>query len=68
MRSKRANGGRVLDVQGERLHPGVGGGGLVEGLFAAAGDDDLVAESVEGLSQPAANAGASAGDENGVVG
>jgi hypothetical protein len=37
-------------------------------LFAAAGDDDFVAELMEGLRKAAADTGASAGDEDGVAG
>ena len=37
-------------------------------LLAAAGDDDLVAERVEGFGEAAADAGAAAGDEDGVAG
>ena len=36
----------------QRLHAGVGGGGFVESVLAAAGDDDLVAESVKGSASP----------------
>ncbi len=38
------------------------------GLLAAAGDDDFVAELVEGLCEAAADTGAAAGDEDGVAG
>jgi hypothetical protein len=37
-------------------------------LFAAAGDDDFVAELMEGLRKAAADTGAAAGDEDGVAG
>jgi hypothetical protein len=65
---KGADGGGVFDVEVERLHAGVGGSGRVERLPAASGDDDLVAEGVKRFSQSAANAGAAAGDEDGVAG
>ena len=63
-----ADGGRVFDVEGEGLHAGIGGNGFVEGMAAATGDDDLVAEGVKGFSESAADAGAAAGDEDGVAG
>jgi len=66
--SEVANGSGVFDVEGEGLHAGIGGGGFVEGMLAAAGDDDLVAEGVESFGKSAANAGAAAGDEDGVAG
>ena len=65
---KGANRGGVFNVQRERLHAGVGGRGLVERLLAPAGDDDLIAEFVEFFRKAAANAGAAAGDEDGVAG
>jgi hypothetical protein len=36
--------------------------------LAAARDDHLIAQLVEGLGQRPANAGAAAGDENGIAG
>src|SRR5664279_5366127 len=48
-------------------HARVGLGGLVQGLLAPASDDHLVAQGVEGFGQSAADAGAAAGDEDGVV-
>ena len=63
-----ADVGGVFDVEGDGGHAGIGGGGLVEDLLAAAGDDDFVAELVEGFCEAAADAGAAAGDEDGVSG
>ena len=63
-----ADVGRVFDVEGDGGHAGVGGGGVVEDGLAAAGDDDFVAEGVEGFGEGAADAGAAAGDEDGVSG
>ena len=63
-----ADAGGVFNVEDGGGHAGVGGGGLVEGLLAATGDDDFVAELVEGLCEAAADAGAAAGDEDGVSG
>ena len=56
--------GRVLDVECDGGHAGVGGGRLVQQSLAAPGDDDLIAEGVERLSERAADARAAAGDEN----
>jgi hypothetical protein len=58
----------VLDVEDCGGNAWVGGGGFVEDLFAASGDDNFVAEFVEGFREPAADAGAAAGDEDGVAG
>jgi hypothetical protein len=63
-----ADAGGVFDVQGGGGHAWVGGYGLVEDLLAATGDDDFVAELVEGLGEAAADAGAAAGDKDGVSG
>ena len=63
-----ADAGCVLDVEGYGSHAWVSGDGFVEDLFAASGDDDFVAEFVEGFSESAADAGAAAGDEDGVAG
>ena len=63
-----ADAGGVFDVEDGGGHAGVGGGGLVEELFAAASDDDFVAELVEGLCEAAADTGAAAGDEDRVSG
>jgi len=65
---KCTDGGAVFDIELERLDARVGGGGFGESAEAAAGDDDLVAESVEGLSEAAANARAAASDEDRVAG
>jgi hypothetical protein len=37
----------VLDVELQRLHAGVGGGGFVQRLPAPPGDDDLVAQFMQ---------------------
>ena len=50
------------------VHAGTGRGGLPQGAWAAAGDDDRVAESVKRLGEPLADARAAAGDENRVAG
>jgi hypothetical protein len=63
-----ADAGGVFDVEDRGGHAGVGGDGFVENLFAAACDDDFVAELVEGLREAAADAGTAAGDEDGVAG
>jgi DNA-binding HxlR family transcriptional regulator len=63
-----ADAGGVFDVEDGGGHAGVGCDGLVEDLLAAAGDDDLVAEFMEGLCDAAADARAAAGDEDGVSG
>ena len=56
----------VLHVEDGRLHAGIGGGDFVEQRFAAAGDDDVIALFVESFGESAADAGAAAGDEDGV--
>jgi len=63
-----ADAGGVFDVKRRGGHAWVGGDCVVEDLLAAAGDDDFVAELVEGLCETAADAGAAAGDEDGVAG
>lgn len=60
--------GGIFDVELDGGHAGIGGGGFVERLLAAASDDDFVAEGVEGFGEGAADAGASSGDEDGVAG
>jgi hypothetical protein len=60
--------GSVFDVEDCGGHAGIGGDSVVEDLFAAAGDDDFVAEFMEGLREAAADTGAAAGDEDGVAG
>ena len=67
-RGEGADGGGILDVEGEGGHAGVGAVVLVERGLAAAGDDDAVAADVESLGEGAADAGAAAGDEEGVAG
>ena len=63
-----ADGGGIFDIERERLHARVGGNGLVKRGVAASGDDDAVAECVEGLSEAAANAGAAACDQDCITG
>jgi hypothetical protein len=58
---------RVGDVEFDGVHAGVGADDLVQQGLASAGDDDLVAQAVEGLGQAAADAGSAAGDEQGVA-
>ena len=65
---ERADVGGVLDVEHKGGHARVCGSGLVERLLAAAGDDDVVSERVEGLCQTAADAGGSARDQDCVAG
>ena len=66
--SEGADAGCVFDVEDRGGHAGVCGDGFVKDFFAAAGDDDFVAEFVEGLGETAADTGAAAGDEDGVAG
>jgi len=61
-----ADVGGVFDVENDGGHAGVGGGGVFEDLLATTGDDDFVAELMEGLCDAAADTGAAAGDEDGV--
>ena len=58
----------VIDVELQRPHAGILRHDAFELRPAAAGDDDLVAERVKRFGQPAADAGAAAGDQNGVAG
>ena len=67
-RDESADGGGVSDIERDGCHPRIGGRHFLQGLLTPAGDDDLVAERMKGLRQAAADAGAAAGDENGVVG
>jgi hypothetical protein len=46
----------------------MGGGGLVDGLLAPAGDDDMISEGVEGFRKATANAGAASRDQDCVAG
>jgi hypothetical protein len=46
----------------------VGSGDLVEETLTATGDDDLIAAPMESLSESAADAAGTAGDENGPSG
>ena len=62
-----ADAGGVFDVEHGRRHAGIGGDCFIEHLFAAAGDDDVIAEFVERLGETAADTGAAAGDEDGVA-
>ena len=59
--------GGIGDIEFDRLHAGVGGDDLVEMGPAAAGNDHLVAALVKSLGERPADAGRSAGDENGVA-
>jgi hypothetical protein len=59
---KRADVGGVFDIERKGGHTGVRGGGLVECPLAAASDDDVVPEGVEGLCKATANAGTAARD------
>jgi hypothetical protein len=65
--SECLDGGGIFDVESGRGDAGVGLGGLVEDLLTTAGDDDFIAELVECLCEAAADAGAAAGDEDGVA-
>ena len=58
---------RVIDVEGHGSHAGIGLHGVVEDGGAAAGDDDLIARPMEGLSKTATDTGAAAGDEDSVA-
>ena len=60
--------GGICDVEFDGLHAGVCVGDFGEVGFAAAGDDDLVAEFVECFGPGAAETGGAAGDEDSVVG
>ena len=66
MRGDLADVGGVFDVENGGGHAGVGGGGPVEDLLAATGDDDFVAELVEGFCEATTDSGAATGDEDGV--
>lgn len=57
---------KVLNVENSGGHAGIGGGDFVEQRFAAACDDDLIAELVECFGQGAADAGGASGDEDGL--
>ena len=59
-----ADAGGVFDVEYDGGHAGIGGDCFIEHLFAAAGDDDVIAEFVEGFGETAADTGAAAGDED----
>ena len=68
LRGYFADVGGVFDVELDGADAWICGGGLVEDLLPAAGDDDFVAEFVEGFCEAAADSGAAAGDENSVSG
>ena len=55
LRGSFADVGGVFDVELDGADARIGGGGLVEDLLAAAGDDDFVAELVEGFCEAAAD-------------
>ena len=57
----------VGGVEGDGLDARVGAGGVAKNVFAAAGDDDGIAELVKGFGETSADAGAAAGDEDGVA-
>jgi len=65
---KGANAECILDVEDGGGHTRVRGDGVVEELFATAGDDDLVAQCVEGFREAAADTGAAASDKDRVTG
>ena len=65
---KRAYVDTVFDVQRKRSHAGVRGGDRVQYLLAAASDDDVISEGVEGFRKAAANAGAATRDQDCVAG
>ena len=60
-------GVEILHVEDGGLHAGIGGRDFIEEGFAASGDDELIAFFVEGFGEGAADAGAAAGDEDGVA-
>jgi len=66
--SEMSNAGRVCDVERGRPDAGVGSRHLVQRLLPAAGDDDVVAQRVEGLGQASANARPAARDQDRVTG
>jgi hypothetical protein len=66
-RGKGADGRGTLDVQRNGFHAGIGGGGFLQSLLAAARDDHLVAERLKSLRQAPADARAAAGDQNGIA-
>jgi len=49
------------------MHAGLGGGDLVEEMLTAAGDDDLIAASMENLGKGAADTTCTASDEDDVA-
>jgi hypothetical protein len=54
----------VFNVQDRSLHPWIRRDGLIERLFAAACNDDLIALRMESLGETTANPRASAGYQN----
>jgi hypothetical protein len=64
LRGECAKRDGIAHVDNEGLHAGVGGDDFVEGLAPAAGNDNLVAESVKRFGESAAKTGAAASDEN----
>src|SRR5258708_31399726 len=57
----------VFDIEDGSFKARIGCGGLVEGLLAASSNDYLIAEFVKSFSECAADAGASACNEDGIA-
>src|SRR5580704_7179186 len=57
----------IFDIEDGSFKTRIGGGSLVEGLLAASSNDYIIAEFVKSLSECAADAGASACNEDGVA-
>ncbi|MNT91729.1 hypothetical protein D3C72_2328780 [compost metagenome] len=59
--------GRVVDVELDGGHAGVGVERLLQSFLAPSRDDHLIAQLVEGFGQAPADAGAAASDEDRVA-
>jgi hypothetical protein len=57
-------GTEVRDIQNEMPHAGIRGADAPQTIFAAAADDDLVAQPVKSFGEPLSDPGSAAGDEN----
>ncbi len=60
LRGHGANARRIVNIQRDGLHPGIGARGLVQHLLAPSRDDDLIAQGVKLLRQSAPDAGTAA--------
>src|ERR1700721_2912155 len=61
---KTPNGVRALNVEDRTLHTRIGLHGFLQQIFAAAGNDDLIAFRAKRLGQASANSRSSAGNQN----